>query len=59
MSAVPDPPPQGRGAPADGDSEPARGQGGILPDDHWSKTRDERNAEALEFLRERAGVDGV
>lgn len=55
MSAAPDTPPPG---PSDSpQSDPSRSE--ILPEDHWSKTRDERNAEALEYLRERSKAAGV
>lgn len=55
MSAAPETPPPVPGEPSRPDPE----RPGILPDDHWSKTRDERNAEALDYLRERSKAAGV
>jgi hypothetical protein len=31
----------------------------LLPDDHWSRTRSERNRETLEYLREKSRAPGV
>jgi hypothetical protein len=59
VPADPDPPstpPEGTPGPAD-EAEPKRRS--LLPDDHWSKTRDARNHEALDYLRERSRAPGV
>jgi hypothetical protein len=55
MSADADPHTEGEEPPA----PPRPERKGILPDDHWSKTRDVRNAEALEYLRQRSRAAGV
>jgi hypothetical protein len=45
------------GPGADG-TQPER-RDSLLPDDHWSRNRSERNHEALEYLREKSRAPGV
>ena len=54
----PDPAPRDpEGGPSDG--EPVPKSYGNMSEHHWTKTRGERNAEALEYYRERSRAPGV
>ena len=41
------------------ESEPTAKSYGNMSDDHWSRTREAVNAEALDYYRERNGAPGV
>lgn len=48
----------GGGEPEHDEKQPEP-QGSLLPADHWSRNRSERNHEALEYLREKSRAPGV
>lgn len=55
-SAQPDPPPD-HSAPGQGPDAPS--SYGNMSENHWSRTRGERNKEAIDYYRERSQAPGV